>query len=137
MQLRGYLDTAVDPRVFGFCLLCHAALRRPRLKLPKLSAKTFVDVTMCQHYPSALEGLTAISWCERTRRFLEVLYQCCRDFKRKDLPVPPGLMMKKQCPGHVEDWMCRNRPDSIATTPGGPVLHAFRTLFLLLQGLEV
>jgi hypothetical protein len=34
----------------------------------------------------------------RTQEFLEALHQCCKDFKRKDLPVPPGPVIKKQRP---------------------------------------
>ena len=40
-----------------FCLSCHAALSRANV--PKFSAKNFINVTMCQHYPPVLEDLTA------------------------------------------------------------------------------
>jgi uncharacterized protein DUF6570 len=44
--------------VWQFCSPCHSALRGGGV--PKLSAKNSINVTMCQHYPSALEGLTAV-----------------------------------------------------------------------------
>jgi hypothetical protein len=60
--LRGCLDTCGrHGNDWEFCSSCHSALRRG--KIPKFSAKNSVNVTMCQHYPPALEGLTAIEEC--------------------------------------------------------------------------
>ncbi|PVH90251.1 hypothetical protein DM02DRAFT_665324, partial [Periconia macrospinosa] len=44
-----------------FCGLCYVAIRRS--SIPKFSAENFVNVTMCQHYPSALEDLTPVEEC--------------------------------------------------------------------------
>jgi hypothetical protein len=52
---------AMREDVWQFRPPCNAALRRG--KFPKLSAKNFINVTMCQRYPSALGGLTAIEEC--------------------------------------------------------------------------
>jgi hypothetical protein len=41
-----------------FCNLCYAAIKRNNP--PKFSAENSINVTMCQHYPSALEDLTPI-----------------------------------------------------------------------------
>jgi hypothetical protein len=43
---------------YDFCASCHTALMGQ--KIPKFSAANSVNVTMCQHYPSALEDLTAV-----------------------------------------------------------------------------
>jgi hypothetical protein len=43
---------------YEFCTSCHTALMGQ--KIPKFSAANSVNVTMCQHYPSALEDLTAV-----------------------------------------------------------------------------
>ena len=60
--LRGCLDTCGrHGDDWEFCSPCHSALRRG--KFPKFSAKNSINVTMCQHYPSALEGLTPIEEC--------------------------------------------------------------------------
>ena len=57
--LRGCLDICGrHDDVWQFCSPCHSALRGGGV--PKLSAKNSINVTMCQHYPSALEGLTAV-----------------------------------------------------------------------------
>jgi len=44
-----------------FCISCRTALRRG--KIPKFSALNLVNMTMCQHYPAALEDLTAVEEC--------------------------------------------------------------------------
>src|SRR5579871_5430798 len=44
-----------------FCRMCFTAIKRNNI--PKFSAKNFVNVTMCQNYPSALEDLTPIEEC--------------------------------------------------------------------------
>src|ERR1700735_1805330 len=60
--LRGCLDNCGrHGDDWQFCSQCHSALRRG--KFPKFSARNFVNVTMCQDYPSALEDLTAIEEC--------------------------------------------------------------------------
>jgi hypothetical protein len=46
---------------WDFCSPCNAAIRRS--SIPKFSAENFVNVTMCQHYPSELEDLTPIEEC--------------------------------------------------------------------------
>jgi hypothetical protein len=46
---------------WAFCSLCYAAIRRN--SIPKFSAENFVNVTMCQDYPSALEDLTPVEEC--------------------------------------------------------------------------
>jgi hypothetical protein len=46
---------------WDFCSLCHAAIKRS--SIPKFSAENFINVTMCQHYPSALEDLTPVEEC--------------------------------------------------------------------------
>jgi uncharacterized protein DUF6570 len=57
--LRGCLDVCGrHDDVWQFCSPCRSALREG--KVPKLSAKNSINVTMCQHYPSALEGLTSV-----------------------------------------------------------------------------
>ena len=57
--LRGCLDICGRrDDVWQFCSPCHSALRGG--KVPKLSDKNSINMTMCQHYPSALEGLTAV-----------------------------------------------------------------------------
>ena len=61
-RLQGCLDICGRHEdVWQFCAPCNASLRRG--KFLKLSAKNFINVTMCQRYPSALEGLTAIEEC--------------------------------------------------------------------------
>ena len=44
-----------------FCSLCYAAIRRN--SIPKFSAENSINVTMCHHYPSALEDLTVVEEC--------------------------------------------------------------------------
>jgi hypothetical protein len=46
---------------WDFCTSCHTAVSRG--DIPKFSALNLVNVTMCQHYPSVLEDLTAIEEC--------------------------------------------------------------------------
>src|SRR5271156_2660258 len=46
---------------WDFCTWCYTALRHGNI--PKFSAENFVNVTMCQHYPSALEELTPVEEC--------------------------------------------------------------------------
>src|SRR5947209_3292826 len=50
-----------DERSWNFCRYCYAAVSS--WKIPKFSAANFVNLTMCQHYPSALEDLTAVEEC--------------------------------------------------------------------------
>ncbi|PVH68338.1 hypothetical protein DL98DRAFT_380514, partial [Cadophora sp. DSE1049] len=44
-----------------FCTSCHTAVSRG--DIPKFSALNLVNITTCQHYPSALKDLTAIEEC--------------------------------------------------------------------------
>jgi hypothetical protein len=46
---------------WDFCSQCYTAIRRS--SIPKFSAENFVNVSMCQHYPSALEDLTPAEEC--------------------------------------------------------------------------
>ena len=46
---------------WNFCRYCYAAVSS--WKIPKFSAANFVNITMCQGYPSALEDLTAVEEC--------------------------------------------------------------------------
>ncbi|KAL6405631.1 hypothetical protein AUP68_11392, partial [Ilyonectria robusta] len=55
--LEGALDNCGwHGSTWDVCSSCHAALSRETI--PKFSAKNLVNVTLCQHYPSPLEGLT-------------------------------------------------------------------------------
>ncbi|KAH7029969.1 hypothetical protein B0J12DRAFT_768917 [Macrophomina phaseolina] len=63
---RGPLEGALDhcgrhENAWDLCSSCHAALSRQTI--PKFSAKNLVNVTLCQHYPSALEDLTLTEEC--------------------------------------------------------------------------
>ena len=46
---------------WDFCRLCYTALSQ--WKVPKFSASNFVNITLCQHYPSELEDLTPVEEC--------------------------------------------------------------------------
>jgi hypothetical protein len=46
---------------WSLCSSCHNALIRNAI--PKFSGKNLVNVTMCQHYPSVLDGLTPVEEC--------------------------------------------------------------------------
>jgi len=46
---------------WDFCSQCHTAIRRSII--PKFSAENLVNVSMCQHYPPALEDLTPVEEC--------------------------------------------------------------------------
>jgi hypothetical protein len=48
-------------RSWDFCNFCYTALMHHTT--PKFSAANSVNVTMCQHYPSALEDLTVVEEC--------------------------------------------------------------------------
>src|SRR5436190_4665185 len=62
LPLQGNLDSCGrDENTWIFCPLCYTALNQD--KIPKFSAKNLVNVTMCQHYPPALEDLTPIEEC--------------------------------------------------------------------------
>jgi hypothetical protein len=62
LPLQGSLDyCGRHESTWNFCASCNAALSRGNI--PKLSAKNLINVTMCQHYPPALEDLTAIEEC--------------------------------------------------------------------------
>ena len=50
-----------DESSWNFCRYCYAAVSS--WKIPKFSAANFVNITMCQDYPSALEDLTAVEEC--------------------------------------------------------------------------
>lgn len=55
--LEGFLDTCGhNEGLWCLCSSCHSALLRG--SVPKFSAKNLVNVTLCQHYPNALEDLT-------------------------------------------------------------------------------
>ncbi|KAJ5111789.1 hypothetical protein NUU61_001419 [Penicillium alfredii] len=57
LPLNGVLDhCGRQERSWTLCTSCHRALGRAAI--PKFSAKNLVNVTLCQGYPSALEGLT-------------------------------------------------------------------------------
>ena len=61
-RLNGTLgDCGRQGSLWSFCTSCHAALWRGII--PKLSALNSVNVTMCQHYPRELEGLTLTEEC--------------------------------------------------------------------------
>jgi hypothetical protein len=58
----GHLDRCGYHRnSWEFCSPCHTAISRG--DIPKFSALNLVNITTCQHYPSALEDLTAIEEC--------------------------------------------------------------------------
>ena len=62
LPLQGSLDyCGRHENTWNFCASCNAALSRGNV--PKLSAKNLINVTMCQHYPPALEDLTTIEEC--------------------------------------------------------------------------
>ena len=55
----GHLDECDHYRnSWHFCTSCYTAITY--LNIPKFSAANSVNVTICQHYPSALEDLTAV-----------------------------------------------------------------------------
>jgi hypothetical protein len=57
LPLEGILDTCGrHGETWDLCSLCHDSLNRDLI--PKFSAMNLVNVTPCQDYPSALEGLT-------------------------------------------------------------------------------
>lgn len=57
LPLSGVLDHCGRyERSWTLCSSCHRALGRATI--PKFSAKNLVNVTLCQNYPSVLEGLT-------------------------------------------------------------------------------
>lgn len=57
LPLSGLLDhCGRHARSWTLCSSCHRALSRAAI--PKFSAKNLVNVTLCQNYPSVLEGLT-------------------------------------------------------------------------------
>lgn len=57
LPLNGVLDhCGRHGRSWALCSSCYRALGRGTI--PKLSAKNLVNVTLCQDYPSALDGLT-------------------------------------------------------------------------------
>ena len=58
----GHLDECGHYRnSWHFCTSCYTAITY--LNIPKFSAANSVNVTICQHYPSALEDLTAVEEC--------------------------------------------------------------------------
>lgn len=62
LPLKGALDSCGrHNNIWDLCSLCHASLSRHMI--PKFSAKNMVNVTLCQGYPSALEGLTLTEEC--------------------------------------------------------------------------
>ncbi|KAJ5364728.1 uncharacterized protein N7496_010441, partial [Penicillium cataractarum] len=62
LPLRGSLDTCGrQDNTWNLCSLCHSSLNRDMI--PKFSAKNMVNVTQCQDYPLALEGLTLTEEC--------------------------------------------------------------------------
>ena len=46
---------------WDFCPLCYGALQRDNI--PKFSTENFVNITICQDYPSQLEDLTPVEEC--------------------------------------------------------------------------
>lgn len=55
--LQGYLDNCGwNNGSWSLCFQCHSTLLRR--SIPKFSAINHVNVTLCQHYPIALDGLT-------------------------------------------------------------------------------
>jgi hypothetical protein len=62
LPLLGSLDACGrHDNTWNLCSSCHASLNRDMI--PKFSAKNLVNVTLCQDYPSALEGLTLTEEC--------------------------------------------------------------------------
>lgn len=62
LPLGGTLDTCGrHGDTWDLCSSCHASLNRDMI--PKFSAKNLVNVTLCQNFPSALEGLTLTEEC--------------------------------------------------------------------------
>lgn len=62
LPLSGALDRCGrHERTWDVCSSCHKALIR--WATPKFSAKNLVNVTLCQDYPSALDGLTLTEEC--------------------------------------------------------------------------
>ncbi|KAH6712162.1 hypothetical protein BKA61DRAFT_553481, partial [Leptodontidium sp. MPI-SDFR-AT-0119] len=60
--LQGCLDICGrHGTIWDFCCQCHTALSLGTI--PKFSAKNLVNVTMCQHYPDALDDLTPVEEC--------------------------------------------------------------------------
>lgn len=62
LPLKGLLDTCGrHNNIWDVCSSCHTSLNRHMI--PKFSAKNMVNVTLCQDYPSTLEGLTLTEEC--------------------------------------------------------------------------
>ena len=60
--LRGNLDLCGQhEHTWNLCSTCLTSLSQQTI--PKFSAKNLVNVMLCQHYPSVLEGLTPVEEC--------------------------------------------------------------------------
>jgi hypothetical protein len=116
--LRGCLDTCGrHGDNWEFCSPCHSALRRG--KCPKFLAKNCINVTVCQHYPAALEGLTAIEEC---------LIAICH---------PVGRILKSR-PGERSSPVSYNALDGhmiVMPQDPGPLLHILPSPVLELNSL--
>lgn len=76
-------DCGIHGNLCDICSICHAALLRGTV--PKFSAGNQINVTLCQHYPPVLEGLTLAE----------------ESFIAKSHPV--GLVVKIRPGGHPSD----------------------------------
>lgn len=82
LPLKGALDTCGrHNNIWDLCSSCYTSLNRHMI--PKFSAKNMVNVTLCQDYPSALEGLTL------TEEYLIAKYH------------PLGVVLKLRPGGHL------------------------------------
>lgn len=81
LLLKGALDTCGrHNNIWDLCSSYHASLSRHMI--PKFSAKNMVNMTLCQGYPSALEGLTLAEEC--------LIAKC----------YPLGVVLKLRLGGH-------------------------------------
>jgi len=89
-----------DGNSWNFCSLCHSAIKRNTV--PKFSAENFVNVTMCQHYPAALDNLTPIEEC--------LIAKC----------HPNGKVLKLRPNGHVSSVSYNALRGHIIVIPQNP-----------------
>jgi hypothetical protein len=70
--LQGLLDhCGHHENSWDFCTSCHSALSCSNV--PKFSVKNLINLTMCQHYPPALEELTPIEECQVSQTLPQLL----------------------------------------------------------------
>jgi hypothetical protein len=79
---------------WNFCSACHAALVRGTI--PKFSAQNIVNVTLCQHYPAALEDLTLAE---------EYLIAKCHSYHRPE-PYPNPKLDEIRVHLHAGTTVC-------------------------------